>query len=234
MTDRSAEHWYPTAAYLYVLHLDGPALAWEYLRRNPNYRRDWLRRRRRPDAAQRPATRSPCLRVLARSWPQATDPRWQAPGAGVALARLLPAARARAGPGRRHGLPLRHPRVRHALRALSHPRGRAGCTVGRSRRHACGGGALPAHTGRSARTAHLAGARRHPGGGVLARGGRRLVRRGCRRGRLAQGQRFACPCAAAGAAWRRVDARRLSQSGAASASRIAVRGDVLQSLQFVP
>ncbi|MDP9652018.1 hypothetical protein J2793_007493 [Paraburkholderia caledonica] len=32
MTDRSAEHGYPTAAYLYVLHLDGPALAWEYLR----------------------------------------------------------------------------------------------------------------------------------------------------------------------------------------------------------
>ena len=51
MTDRSAEHWYPTAAYLYVLHLDGPALAWEYLRRNPGYRRDWRRRRRRPDAA---------------------------------------------------------------------------------------------------------------------------------------------------------------------------------------
>ncbi|HEJ4139396.1 TPA: DUF2285 domain-containing protein [Pseudomonas aeruginosa] len=45
------EHWYPTAAYLYTLHLDGPALAWEYLRRNPDYRRDWLRRRRRPDAA---------------------------------------------------------------------------------------------------------------------------------------------------------------------------------------
>jgi len=48
MTDRSAEHWYPTAAYLYVLHLDGPALAWEYLRRNPNYRRDWLRPTRHP------------------------------------------------------------------------------------------------------------------------------------------------------------------------------------------
>lgn len=47
------EHWYPTAAYLYTLHLDGPALAWEYLRRNPNYRLDWLRRRRRPDAAHR-------------------------------------------------------------------------------------------------------------------------------------------------------------------------------------
>lgn len=47
------EHWYPTAAYLYTLHLDGPALAWEYLRRNPDYRRDWLRRRRRLDAAHR-------------------------------------------------------------------------------------------------------------------------------------------------------------------------------------
>ncbi|RYH36706.1 DUF2285 domain-containing protein [Citrobacter freundii] len=53
MTDPSAEHWYPTAAYLYTLHLDGPALAWEYLRRHPDYRRDWLRRRRRPEAAAR-------------------------------------------------------------------------------------------------------------------------------------------------------------------------------------
>jgi hypothetical protein len=51
MADPSAEHWYPTAAYLYTLHLDGPALAWEYLRRHPDYRRDWLRRRRRPEAA---------------------------------------------------------------------------------------------------------------------------------------------------------------------------------------
>jgi hypothetical protein len=50
MTDRSAEHWYPTAAYLYVLHLDGPALA--ILCAESDYRRDWLRRRRRPDAAQ--------------------------------------------------------------------------------------------------------------------------------------------------------------------------------------
>jgi len=53
MAERSAEFWYPTAAYLYVLHLDAPALAWEYLRRHPDYRFDWLRRRRRPDAAQR-------------------------------------------------------------------------------------------------------------------------------------------------------------------------------------
>jgi len=52
MADRSTDAWYPTAAYLYVLHLDGPALAWEYLRRHPDYRRDWLRRRRRPEAAQ--------------------------------------------------------------------------------------------------------------------------------------------------------------------------------------
>ncbi len=53
MADRSAESWYPTAAYLYILHLDGPALAWEYLRRHPDYRRDWLRRRRRSDTAHR-------------------------------------------------------------------------------------------------------------------------------------------------------------------------------------
>ncbi|WP_434211879.1 DUF7011 domain-containing protein [[Pseudomonas] boreopolis] len=52
MAEASAEHWYPTAAYLYTLHLDGPALAWEFLRRNPDYRRDW-QRRRRPQAAER-------------------------------------------------------------------------------------------------------------------------------------------------------------------------------------
>src|SRR5690606_34200944 len=37
--------WHATAAYLYVLHLDGPALAWEYLRRIPDYRRQWRRSR---------------------------------------------------------------------------------------------------------------------------------------------------------------------------------------------
>lgn len=36
-------HWHPAAAYLYALHLDGPALAWEYLRRNHDYRADWQR-----------------------------------------------------------------------------------------------------------------------------------------------------------------------------------------------
>jgi hypothetical protein len=47
----NAVHWHPGAAYLYVLHLDGAALAWEYLRRNPDYRRVWQRHRRHP---QRP------------------------------------------------------------------------------------------------------------------------------------------------------------------------------------
>ena len=55
MADRGTEPWYPTAAYLYVLHLDGPALAWEYLRRHPEYRLDWLRRGRRPQPAHQAA-----------------------------------------------------------------------------------------------------------------------------------------------------------------------------------
>lgn len=33
--------WHASAAYLYALHLDGPALAWEYLRRHPGYRLAW-------------------------------------------------------------------------------------------------------------------------------------------------------------------------------------------------
>jgi hypothetical protein len=33
--------WRPLAAYVYLLHLDGPALAWEYLRRNTHYQVDW-------------------------------------------------------------------------------------------------------------------------------------------------------------------------------------------------
>lgn len=42
--------WHASAAYLYVLHLDGPALAWEYLRRHPGYRQAW--RAQAADAAQ--------------------------------------------------------------------------------------------------------------------------------------------------------------------------------------
>ena len=51
MTDSRHDPWRPSAAYLYVLHLDGPALAWEYLRRHPDYYRDWRRHHRRPTGA---------------------------------------------------------------------------------------------------------------------------------------------------------------------------------------
>ena len=233
MTDRSSQHWYPTAAYLYTLHLDGPALAWEYLRRNASYRRDWLRRRRKPDAAQawglrlledpgldardahpawfpdhdgvvqlyprrRPTTRCAYLRVLAHSWAQATDPRRQAPGACIALARLLRSARTRTRPRRWLGLSLRHTRLRHALCALPHARCEAGCAICRNRGRACGNSPLSPHARRAAGTAYLASARRDPRGSLFARSGRRSVRRGCRRGRLAQRQCIACPRAAAG------------------------------------
>ena len=44
--DTAPAPWRAAAAYLYVLELDGPALAWEYLRRNPTYRTAWLGARR--------------------------------------------------------------------------------------------------------------------------------------------------------------------------------------------
>ena len=40
----SSSTWRASAAYLYLLHVDGAALAWEYLRRHPEYRRDWQER----------------------------------------------------------------------------------------------------------------------------------------------------------------------------------------------
>lgn len=57
-------HWHPFAAYLYVLHLDGAALAWEYLRRNPDYRLDWHRHRRRAHAQQQRQAQRWGLRLL--------------------------------------------------------------------------------------------------------------------------------------------------------------------------
>lgn len=42
--------WRAQAAYLYVLDLDGPALAWEYLRRNAAYQAAWLAQGRGVDA----------------------------------------------------------------------------------------------------------------------------------------------------------------------------------------
>lgn len=53
MAESVADHWHPSAAYLYVLHLDDSALAWEYLRRHPDYRRDWRRHRRHPEVSRR-------------------------------------------------------------------------------------------------------------------------------------------------------------------------------------
>ena len=39
--------WTCSAAYAYTLHLEPGSRAWEYLRRNPRYVRDWVRYRRR-------------------------------------------------------------------------------------------------------------------------------------------------------------------------------------------
>ena len=84
-------HWYPTAAYLYVLWLDALALAWEYLRRHPDYRLDWLRQHRRPQAAQQAAHRWG-LRLLEDPALDARDahPAWQ-PG-HAAVVQLYPDA----------------------------------------------------------------------------------------------------------------------------------------------
>jgi hypothetical protein len=51
--DSARAAWRACAAYLYILGLDAPALAWEYLRRNAAYRADWMDRRRTRDAAAR-------------------------------------------------------------------------------------------------------------------------------------------------------------------------------------
>lgn len=42
----SSAPWRAVAAYLYTLDLDGPSLAWEYLRRHSGYQADWLGRER--------------------------------------------------------------------------------------------------------------------------------------------------------------------------------------------
>ncbi|MCX7070118.1 MAG: DUF2285 domain-containing protein [Gammaproteobacteria bacterium] len=86
-----AAHWYPTAAYLYVLCLDALALAWEYLRRHPDYRLDWLHHHRRPQAAQHAALRWG-LRVLEDPALDARDahPAWL-PG-NAAVVQLYPDA----------------------------------------------------------------------------------------------------------------------------------------------
>ncbi len=45
LEDLPSAPWGISAAYLYVLDLDDPAIAWEYLRRHPGYRSDCARKR---------------------------------------------------------------------------------------------------------------------------------------------------------------------------------------------
>ena len=73
--------WTCWAAYVYVLHLEPASRAWEYLRRNPRYARDWMRFRR--GASQRVAARWG-LAVL-------IDPRLDAREASPAWAIRAPA-----------------------------------------------------------------------------------------------------------------------------------------------
>ncbi len=225
-------HWYPTAAYLYVLWLDALALAWEYLRRHPDYRLDWLRHRRRPRAAQQAAQRWG-LRLLEDPALDARDaqPAWL-PGHD-AVVQLYPDAdppmdverfalwripghKQLLHDGKRLALIARTPG--HFLRFSLAPGLEDGMAVayayrGRGATHAPDTPAPMARPRppprRTAGTAHLAGARRDPGGRVLARGWRRLIRRR-RRGRLVQRRRPALQGAPPGAARRCADARRLS------------------------
>jgi hypothetical protein len=76
--------WVPSAAYLYTLWLDRLLLAWEYLRRNPDYRREFC-----CETALR-QQRSPVCWGL-KEWEdpdqdsRAVDPLWQLPAATEVL-----------------------------------------------------------------------------------------------------------------------------------------------------
>jgi hypothetical protein len=72
--------WRASAAYLYLLLLEGPALAWEYLRRNPDYRRDWHAEAEDVSSAARwgmAALENPDLDA------RLAQPLWQPPPVGV-------------------------------------------------------------------------------------------------------------------------------------------------------
>src|SRR5437763_6226944 len=79
--------WVPTAAYLYTLWLDRILLAWEYLRRNPDYRREFYSE---PSTCQ---PRSPAGWGL-QAWEdpdqdsRTVDPLWQIPAGTEVL--LIP------------------------------------------------------------------------------------------------------------------------------------------------
>jgi hypothetical protein len=78
-SEASWQTWHAGAAYLYVLRLDPASLAWEYLRRNPQYRRDWVHKDAGKDVAIRwrlTAFEDPFLdaRVAHPSWrPEPSD-----------------------------------------------------------------------------------------------------------------------------------------------------------------
>lgn len=72
--------WHASAAYLYLLRLDSVSLAWEYLRRNPQYRQDWDQRSsvvdKRATAWHLAAFEDPALDARNAHplwWPQAAD-----------------------------------------------------------------------------------------------------------------------------------------------------------------
>ena len=72
-SNASCNTWHAGAAYLYVLRLDSASLAWEYLRRNPQYQRDWMHGNVGKDVADKwrmTAFEDPCLdaRVAHPSW----------------------------------------------------------------------------------------------------------------------------------------------------------------------
>ena len=211
-------HWYPTAAYLYILGLDALALAWEYLRRHPDYRLDWLRRARRPDAAHRWGLRlleDPALDAreaypawvpghdaVVQLYPDADPPQdattfafWRIPGHKQLLhdgKGLMLIARS---PG-------------HWQRFVLAPGLEDGMAVAYAYR---GRGATHAPD----TPAPMARPRPPPGGRVLARGGRRAVRCRCR---LVQRWRPALQGAPSGAARRCADVRRLSPPSTACAT----------------
>jgi len=233
-------HWYPTAAYLYVLGLDTLALAWEYLRRHPDYRLDWLRRARRSDAGHRWG-----LRLLEDPALDARDahPAWLPGHTGVV--QLYPDADPPPDaaafdfwniPGHKH---LLHDGKRLALIARSPGQClrfalAPGLEDGMAVAYAYHGGAAAPARGHAPGAA-LANARprpshsallelhtlqaleRGPGGASLRRRGRRLVRRG-HRGRLVQRRWPALQGAPLGASRRCADARRLSPPSTACAA----------------
>ncbi len=179
-------YWYPTAAYLYVFWLDALALAWEYLRRHPDYRLDWLRRHRGPDTAHRwglrlledpaqmratrirpgsrPCRRGEALPRCRSAQDAATFAFWRIPGHKQLLHDGKGLALIARSPGH-CALSRSRPAWKTAWRGLCPPRRAAAPTAACAQRT---GGAKPRPSPRAAGTAQLAGARRDPGGRVLA------------------------------------------------------------------